>query len=563
MFPQGGAGAYVNGLARHLARMKRFSLLLLPWSLLWLGGSYWAALGLQQDLEREARALLAATADTRVVTTRLEVQAEGQRLRLLGTAHRASDQTRALALLGDQVRLSGVGGYGATFNPVSAVVNDVRLEPKPAGWGILAGTAGRLQLTGITGSEFEGQGIASSLTGGGQWSSILRNGLEADAEAYTESDHLHGTTSSELKLSDDVLNQGLLAVARWGSPWIKLDLDQPLEILRRRLVEVGVPAQAWSQGVSIEVERVRDAHFSWRTTLAERKRLEAQPPGHVVLALRGDTVLLRGELGTAQSCKLVLDAVSKIADSRRVVDELEPTNRRQPEANVVKLATTLPPLPSGLLSRLLAVGTPVGGWKLIDLAAFDGEDENALGSDLLPPGLDPRLVLPDVLASLAWIHSMDATPMRTRSDKPLPFVLIAAVADRVFVRGTVADESARTQLEDAARKLYSGRSVDSGITLDPSYAPIDSILPTISALPPLPAENSTGLLAIAEAGDSWRAKPMRSRYLESQGLADSNLLPEGIPANQVMPALLDIADQVQSHLARVLGSSPGIPLQNP
>lgn len=563
MFPLRWAGAYVHRLVRYSTRMKRIPLLLLPWSLLWLGGSYWAALGLQQEVEAAARVLLAGTADTRVVTTRLEVQAQGQQLHLTGVAHRQSDEARALALLRDQVRLAGLRGLGTGYNPVAQVVDEVVLEARPSGWGILAGTPGLMQLSGVAGSDFESQSLASSLTGGGQWSSILRNSLETDAEACAEADHLDATTGSDLKITDATLAQGVLAVARWGQPWTALDLDQPLETLRRKMIDLGVPAKAWAQGISSEVERVRDAHFNWRTTLAEQRRLQSQPPGHLVLALRGDAVLLRGELGSPPSCKLMIDAVRKVAGERRVIEEVAPSSRRKPESDLVKLATTVPPLPGGLLSRLLAVGTPVSGWKLIDLAAFDGEDENALGADLLPPGLDPRLVLPDVLASLAWIHSVDSAPVRTPSDKPLPFVVIVAAGDRVYLRGIVAGEAARTQIEEAARKQYSGRVVDAGILLDPAYEPVVSVLPTVSALPAVPAENSTGLLAVAQAGGPWRAKPMRARFLESQGLAESSLLPDGIGANQVMPALLDVADQVQAHLARVLSSSPGIPLQNP
>lgn len=543
--------------------MKRIALLLLGWSLLWLGGSFWAALGLQTDLEREARTLLASTADTRVVTSRLEVKAEGQTLRLSGTASRAGDQGRASSLLREKVRLEGLQGYGAQFNPVSQVVDAVVLEPKPAGWGILAGTPFLLQLTGVAGSELEGQSIASGLNGGGQWSSVLRNQLEEDAEACAESDHLEGTTGSTLTITDEALNKGLLAVARWGEAWAVLDVDLPPETLRRRLLEAGMPARAWSRGVSAEVERVREARLNWRSSLAERDRQEAQPPGHVVLALRGDAILLKGELGSPQSCKLVADAVRKGAESRRVLEEVVPSTRRRPEKDMVKLSTTVPPLPGGLTSRLLAVGTPAGGWKLIDLEAFDGEDENALGTDLLPPGLDPRLVLPDVLSALGWIHSIDSTPMPASDGRPSPFVMIAALGDRVYLRGTVAEETSRTQIEDAARKFYTSRSLDAGIQIDTSVASVATVLPTVSALPNVPAENSTGMIAIAQVGEGWRSKPMRSRFLESQGLAESNLLPDGVAVNQVMPALLDLADRIQAHLSRVLGGAPGIPLQNP
>ena len=60
-------------------------------------------------------------------------------------------------------------------------------------------------------------------------------------------------------------------------------------------------------------------------------------------------------------------------------------------------------------------------------------------------------------------------------------MVIVAAGDRVYLRGIVAGEAARTQIEEAARKQYSGRVVDAGILLDPAYEPVVSVLPTVSA----------------------------------------------------------------------------------
>ena len=541
----------------------KISLLFLLWSLLWVVGSFWAACGLQRDLQRQAAALLAEKADAMTASTRLNVVARGQTLVLQGLTHRQSDKQRAIQALQHAVRLQGVQGYARALNPVRTVVDAVVFEPKPSGWGLLAAAEDWLQLQGVTGSEYESQAIASSVSGGGQWSRFLRNGLESDADACIESDQLQVTTSSALDLADERRPQGVLAFARWGTPWRTLDLDWPLEKLHRSLVEAGLPAEAWLQGVSVTVEKVRDAHFAWRAAQAERQRLLAQPPGHLVLAVSEDVILLRGQLGTSQLCTLVADTVRKAAGNRKVVNALVHDNHRRPETDAMKLAATLPDLPGGLLAKMLAVGTVDVGWKRIDLASVDVEDERSLGIEQLPRGLDPRLVLPDVLAAITWMHSSSLPPEPKPSVKPLPHLLLAAAGDRVMVRGRVAEEAVRAQIDSAVRKLYSSRSVDVSIQLDPSCEPVANVLPTLSALPVLPAMNSTGWLALAVPGGSWHGKPLQPSFLEIQGLADSGLLPDGVTTNQVMTAMLDITDLLQSHLQRVLNSAPGIPLQSP
>jgi osmotically-inducible protein OsmY len=543
--------------------MKRIWLLLLLWAMLWLGGSVFSAWALQQNIQHAANSVL-VNQSVPGEPARLRAVAQGRHVYLEGIIHRESDRQRACDLVMKETRLEGTLEAGATIPPASQVTAErVVLDPRPVGWGVLAASSDVIRLRGATGSEFEAQSIATSLTSDTAISRLLHNNLATEHDALVEADDLQPTLTSPLPLTEKELQASVLAFARWGQPWQTLDLDQPLEAIRRRLVELGLPADTWTAGVSTEVERVRDARFNWRTSEAQRQNLNRQPPGHVVLAVRADTILLRGELGSPSLCRLVADAVKHLPGDRRVIDEIVHNSRRRPESDAQRLATTLPTLPGGLLTKVLAVGTPSAGWKAIDLATVDVEDESTLGIKQLPEGLDPRLVLPDVLACLRWIHSIDDSPMRPTDARPLPHLIIAAVADRIYVRGAVAEESTRSQLENAARKFYSSRTVDCAIHVDANCEPSADILQTTTALPVPPAINTTGMLAIAVPGWPWKAKPMRADFLDSDGLTRSNLLPDYVTSAQVMPDLIGIADEVRAHLAKVINGAPGIPLQAP
>jgi osmotically-inducible protein OsmY len=541
--------------------MKRLWLLLLLWAFLWLGGSVFSAWSLQQNVQRAANAVLAEASITST-TTALRATAYGQRVDLEGVVHRESDRQRAVDLIMKEARLPGTFGYGLRAAPIRRITTDhLVLEAKPVGWGVLAATTDLVRLRGLAGSSFEAQSIATSISGGGELTRLLQNEIVADHHACIEAEDLARTLSSPLSLTEAERRLGVLAFARWGSPWQTMNLDEPVETLRRRLVDAGLPADVWHQGISSDVERVRDAHFSWRVAEAQRQNLERQPPGHLIMAVRGDAVLLRGELGSKNLAQLVTDAIKQFIGPRRLIEEIAHNTRRRPETDARLLASTIPPIAGGLLTRMLAIGTPATGWKVIDLATIDIEDETTLGEKQLPAGLDPRLVLPDVLAAVAWLHSINDSPAPPSGT--LPHLIIAAVGQHVFIRGAVAEEAVRSQMESAARKFYATRTVDTAIRIVASTLPAPDAIQTASTLPALPALNTTGMLAIATPGGTWKAKPMRADYLDSDGLARSNLLPDYVSAAQVMPDLLDIADAISTHLAKVNSSAPGIPLQNP
>jgi len=538
--------------------MKTWWLPLLLWAVLWLAGSVWSAIGLQQDLAKAAQAALYDPAGPR-----LTASAQGQQVVLHGTLHRASDLQRAKDRLAKDVRLPGAVGLGSSINPVQSVRSLVVMDLKPEGWGLLVATNRQVRLLGACGSAFESQRIEGSVNAGGHLSSLIRNDMVADADSFIEADALERTANANLPLDEENLKHGVIAFARWGSPWEMLDAAQPAEVLRQKMLAAGLPADAWPEGVSDEVHRARVARQHWLAEQEQAKQLAKLPPGHVVMAQRGDAILLRGELGTPQLCALVVGAVVKAAPMRRIIDELLPSVHRRPETDASLLTSTLPTMAGGLLTKMLAVGTPTSGWRRIDLATLDVQDESTFGSDVLPTGLDPRLVLPDVLTAVTWLQSINNEPLKPTEGQMLPHLIIAAAGDRVYLRGAVAEESVRAQIESAAKRFYVGRVVDASIRLDTACMATRTILQTVTTLPSLPAQNTTGLLGMAVAGQVWQSLPLRDTWLDEAGMVASGLLPPNVSAAQVMPDLLDLLSPLAAHLSAVKRAAPGIPLQSP
>lgn len=540
--------------------MKRIWLLALLWGALCLAGAVWAALGLQGDLGRLAREELARQGD---VAAGLQVSARGQDLFLSGTTNRQGDMERVAKGMAVHLHLRGPFGAGDRWQPVRRVVNEIAVVPRPEGWGVLAATASAVHLRGVAGSENEANRIGLAVRSSGQLvTKALVNDLAVDGELFIESDQLESTIQSVPALTSEVVKRGLLAVTTWGRKWLELDVTKPAELLRRQVLAEGLPAEAWETDLFAEVERVRDNREDYAARELEKHRLESLAPGHVVMAVRGSQILLRGELGSEQACELLGDAIRVACQDRVVIDELAHSSHRKPEDSPKLLASTVPRLPSGLLAKYLAVGTPDLGWKALDLDALDVENQETLGQAMLPAGLDRRLVLPDVSTGLVWINSIESAPTQRDVTRKPSYFMLAAVGSHVYLRGAVAEEAVRTQVEAAARRLYGSRELDVAVRLDATCLPIGQALQTLSTLPPPPSMDMAGILAFAFNGDEWHVKNMLMRWLEPEELGKSGLVPAGTSMNLLMPDVLAVTPAVKTHLARLSLGPPGIPVQS-
>ncbi len=543
--------------------MKKLRLPLLLWLVLWLAGSFGAAWSLQRAVTRAASQVLAARAESWATSTHLHASASGRALFLRGVAARESDVVSAMSGLRSEVRVPGWFGLGPSFDPVRRLQDDVRHERLPSGWGVLSASAAAVRMFGATGSVMERERVVTGLRTGGNSVGSVDAQIDVDDATWVESDHLEKTLGTTPLLTPEARKQGLLAVARWGDEWKVLDLEAPVEKLRHELLAGGMSDQAWIEAVAGEVERLRDQHRSWLAVRDAEARRASLPPGHVVLALRADTILVRGEIGDAEARDLLLDKIRLTAGERRLITELRFTANRRSEKDVAKLTASLPKLAPGRMATMLAVGTPSGGWTELSLATIDAQDESTLGADALPAGLDRRLVLPDVLVAVSWLHSIDSEPTTRDAAHPLPHLVLAGIGDRILVRGAVPDEATRAQVETAVRSRYEARKIDVAIRLDAQCEPVEAILQTTSSLPAAPALNTTGLLAVAVAGDAWRTRTIRADLLSAAGIEKSGVLPPGLPVLQIMPDVLDIAGAARAHLSKVQSAPPGIPLQTP
>ncbi|MDB6139130.1 MAG: hypothetical protein JWO94_2202 [Verrucomicrobiaceae bacterium] len=539
--------------------MKPIWLLAMLWGALCLGGSMWAALGLQDEVGGVALQGLVVNGTP---VEGIKVQAEGQALVMTGTASRQSDIESVARRLSDELRLPGTFGRGAGLNPVRRVVNETVLVPRPEGWGVLAATGSAVHLRGVGASENEANRIGLAVRSSGQLGRGFTSDLAVDGEAFIESDHLETTIRTVPSLTVDSMKQGLLAVATWGGNWHILEINKPAETLRREILAKGLPDSAWESDLFTEVERVRVARESYLAGKEEKQRQGSLAPGHVVMAVRGSQILLRGELGTSKACELLAEAIQKNSPDRIVIDELAHSSHRKPESSPNLLLSGLPTLPTGLLTQYLAVGTPDSGWKEMEVEGLDLEDKASVSQTMLPEGLDPRLALPDVITAISWIHSIESAPQqRDVAHKP-PYFMLTAVGSHVYLRGVVAEEAVRTQVEAAARRLYASRELDVEVRLDGACQSIGQALQTLATLPPPPAPDTSGFIAFAFGGDEWHRKPAHARLLEPLGLQQSGLLPDGLSVNLFMPDVLAIAPAVKAQLSLLsLNTPPGIPEQ--
>ena len=540
--------------------MKRIWLLI--WVALCLGGALWAALGLQATVESAAAAKVDSMAREEETLAGLKAHAAGQSVEVDGLAYRKSDIDQVMRALGEDLRVQGPFDKELAHNPVRRVVNRTTLIPRPEGWGVLAATNLGVHLRGIAGSQNEAERLGLAIRSAGQLTRGFSNDLAVDGEAFIESDHLEQTLQTIPPLTAAAINSGVLAVARWGGNWVQLDVTKPAEVLRREVLSTGLPPEAWETDLFSEVSRVRSSRDAFLADEEEKQRKGKLAPGHVVMAVRGSEILLRGELGSEKACSLLADAIKVSNPDRILIDELAHSIHRKPENSPKMLASALPRIPPGLLVKSLTVGTPDSGWKSQDLEQLDVENLNTITQEMLPEGLDRRLVLPDLGTCLSWLNSIDGSPMQRGGAKSPAFLMITAVGSHIYLRGAVAEEAVRTQIEAAARRLYSSRELDLAVRLDSTCTPIGQALQTLATLPPPPPLETAGIIAFAFDGEEWRTKPALGRYLEAEGLQQSGLLPDGVSVNLIMPDVLAVSPAVKAHLLSLSKGPPGIPVQS-
>jgi hypothetical protein len=539
--------------------MKSALIVFVAWAALWLAGSWWAAAALQVEIQAAADVVLK---DAGPAASGVSAVVSGQKVALTGSLRPGVEADTLVARLQDKTRLPGAWADGVKLNPISQITTSaLQQDTRRAGWGLLAADGARALLLGHAHDETEALRISSQLrpllTGG-----VLDSRLEADPESYLPQITLTDTTALEQSVRASGWKSGVLAFARWGGKWEVLSLDQPRERLRLQLKNLGVQDQFWNEVLSAEVARLQDVR---EKTLAARKVEDHQrqlPPGHVVLAVRADTWLIRGELGPGEAAEVLLQHVQQLAGQRRVINQLRVSALRQTNDDARPLVQSLPVVPDGNLARWVSVGTSADGWKIVPLAEIDLEDANSIMPGMLPSSVDHRLMVADVAEAAVWVNSIMTEPKVDMPPSPPAHLFMVIVGTSVFVRGSLPTEALRTQAEQAIKKRYPQLHTEVILEVEPGSVAGESPLQTLGLLPSAPSTDTSGLLAFALVGEPWNTKAARASLLDAQTLAASGLVPSAFPINRLMPEVLDVAPAIMEHLrAFERTAMPGIPPQ--
>jgi hypothetical protein len=374
-----------------------------------------------------------------------------------------------------------------------------------------------------------------------------------------EASPLEPTLSSTPPLDAAALRQGILAVVQLGEPWTRLDLTLPAQALRTQLIAHGMPPAAWEEGIAAEVVRLHLTHSQEQEKQAENLRLAALPSGHVLLALRGSDVLLKGELGSETLIMQLTQIAGKSYPNRLIHDELIFSANRRPEPTPDILTQALPGIPKNAADPLIALGIPGKGWTVLDATTLSTEGSDPLPASALSNAIDPRLIRPDLTASLAWLDGVASSAKPTSAAHYPPHLLLAAYGQRVLLRGVVADEASRSQIESAARRVYAGRELVMDIRLDAARQAANGTLQTVLTLPTAPSSEGTAIIAFAVPGDEWKTRAAGLWLLEPAGFASGNLMPKGFPINLVLPDLAEMAPYLRANRSASLEASRGLP----
>ncbi len=533
--------------------------LTVAWAALWLAGSWWTASDLEASIQSGADHVLQEAGHP---FKHVQATAAGITVALTGMVPEAALADKAADLLRSRLQLPHQWLKSQPAGALIHIQTDLRVNEKPTGWGLLAANASSAQLFGITATAEEALRVVQALRPAFSGGPELASHLEVHPSLVIETETPSSPIESAEGFNREALSLGFVAITRWGQPWQILDLSRPFEQARQQGLALGIPASLWDEEIGGVVRGIQEARASALNALMEHRRLSSQPPGHVVLAVRADTVLLKGELGSHQAEKLLREAVTRSIGTRRLVDELLHDSQRRPDDDVRKLATELPPLPSGNTARLLAVGTLEAGWRVIDLEQIDIEDANSILPGMLPNGADRRLMIGDIAAAASWVYSISSSTSAPQPTRPTSYLFLVLVGHRSLLYGAVPDQAMKAQSESAVRKRYPTLELTSKLRVDPYSVAGESPLMTLGSLPPNPGAETSGLLALALLGEEWRTKPARASLLEAGTLAQSGLLPEDFPINVLLPDVLDASPIIRAHLSlHEKSSPPGIPLQ--
>lgn len=515
--------------------------------LMLLGWAVWAA-RIEKTLEASAREILRQHAEARFLKE-VTVEFDGQQAVLGGKVHKAVMRGLAAQIVGEELRRSS--GIGAALNPVTSVRNDIVIEPLPPGWLLLVLAGERITLLGVTASEDEKEIVSQAVA-----KLLSKPGVDFKTLVTVDDEHAGTTETLDVTLSSlsarvRVLGDGsAVLMARAGEEWQPVERDGQ-DSLREALASYGVASEQWQQTYAPLLTAVWQRADEQRLATEKSARLAKLPPPHVLLAIKGGDVLLQGDVGTSALKTSLIEAALRAYPGLRVLDQLRVSNERRPVVDAAAMLGVFPLASSVGKDGLVAVAVPPYSWKS---APLSGDDVAAVIRTTIPAGIEPQLVEPDAKKVAQWFGTgVEPAP----NVQIPPHLTLAVFADRVWLRGQVAEEATRTQILDAARRLYPNHLLVQFIRLNARCAPVDEALPTARSFPPAPDKDAPGIIAFAIAGEAWHAADVGAATFETGGISKSGILPDGVPpdlANDEFSEALDALkahwDQLQKNKAR-------------
>ena len=502
-----------------------------------LGWGVWAA-RIEGGLEVLAQQTLAMHPEASRLSD-VRVTFQGQNAHLTGKVRHGPMRALAEQIVRENLRTPN--GLSGSLNPVATVQNDIVIEPLPPGWLILASTPERVDLLGLTGSEVERNEIVKVVK-----ALCAQPGREFQSQLRVNDQTVEPSTNLEETLSDleremrtaDV--KGAAITAQVGQGWRNLYVSD-LASARSLLVDYGIDNSEWRQTILPVLARAQKSWEDRNNAEIEAARQAKLPQPHLYLGFKGDSVLVRGIVGTQALKTQIIEAALKAYPQKRVIDQVSISTNRRPVVDATTILLFFPVPPSDEKGVQLAFAVPDQGWKSAPLPISDLETAAA---SLVPQGFEASLIEADQAALVRWLETKDEAIVPTLK----PYLTLAVFGGRVWLRGEVAEEATRTQIVEAVRRAYPNHLLVQFVRLNPKSTPTEAPLQTALSLPPAPDVTAPGILGFAVPGEIWRTVEVTPALLEPNGVSRSGLVPAG-PALQIAAEdFSEALDALKGHL---------------
>ncbi|MCB1227446.1 MAG: BON domain-containing protein [Verrucomicrobiales bacterium] len=490
--------------------------------LLWMLGVVWIGRGLEGRLDAVAaqavQELDASSEGQRFAA--VAVDFSGQRAHLSGEVRSESDARRIARLVRDELRLTPE----ARLNPVTKLVVDeaLKIKPRPPGWLVVAVAGPEVAVRGVCSTEVERAVLEELLRA--RWSlpgAKLSLSLQTDPRRYEDAQDL-GRTVASLPIPTRRGPEAVsLAAGRLGEVMEELDVNAADTAIRGLPVLKEVDARTWRDFLQPQLQHlrvVRTEELAWQT---EQERLAALPPAHVVAGLRGDQMLVRGEVGDKADHRDLLARLMAAFPGVRVLDDVRVTGQRRPQGRFGSMPAEMQAADEGSYQVVAGEDWRAGS------EAESGEAREAEVREGLK--LDGAVVA-------NWVRGENAGIPRLAPEPRRPFFTLALYAGRAVLGGEVADEAERSLMLEAVKRAYPADwVVVDEVVVSGACGPMRNLEHALRSLPEPPQEMPPVLLAVTGGTGSWGTAPSAKVIwrTEALGEAEAPWLPPGVAVGRV------------------------------